>query len=71
MNYSDLNKVTRKFLIGEGTKPGVHSYIQALGETLSTVVLDGQKETLLMILRRSRHGSIDLSISGSQKKLIR
>jgi RNA-splicing ligase RtcB len=35
MNYSDLNKVTRKFLIGEGTKPGVHSYIQALGETLS------------------------------------
>jgi len=35
MNYSDLNKVTRKFLIGEGTKPSVNSYIQALGETLS------------------------------------
>jgi RNA-splicing ligase RtcB len=35
MNYNDLNKVTRNFLVGENKKPSVQSYIQALSETLS------------------------------------
>ena len=35
MNYSDLNKVTREFLVGESKKPSLQSYIQALSETLS------------------------------------
>tara|TARA_R100000008_G_scaffold85823_1_gene76785 strand:+ start:261 stop:518 length:258 start_codon:yes stop_codon:yes gene_type:complete len=35
MNYSKLNFITRRFLLGEDKSPSVHSYIQALGETLS------------------------------------
>mgnify|MGYP003649800406 FL=1 len=35
MKYNKLNSLTRKFLLGESKNPSVHSFIQALGETLA------------------------------------
>ncbi len=35
MKYDKLNSMTRNFLLGENKVPSVHSYIQALGETLA------------------------------------
>tara|TARA_Y100000310_G_C20396783_1_gene675471 strand:+ start:355 stop:636 length:282 start_codon:yes stop_codon:yes gene_type:complete len=35
MNYDKLNTITRQFLLGESSQPSVHSFIQALGETIT------------------------------------
>jgi|6_EtaG_2_1085325.scaffolds.fasta_scaffold168250_2 hypothetical protein len=35
MKYNKLNSLTRRFLLGETKNPSVHSFIQALGETLA------------------------------------
>ena len=44
MNYSKLNTITRKFLLGEASKPSVHSFIQALGETITKLKPKTQTE---------------------------
>ncbi len=37
MNYDELNKLTRSFLVSEGSQPSVHSYIQSIAEVLSNL----------------------------------
>ena len=33
----DLRRLTREFLLGEGKKPGLDSYIQSIGEVLHSI----------------------------------
>tara|TARA_B100000131_G_C18096181_1_gene604115 strand:+ start:150 stop:407 length:258 start_codon:yes stop_codon:yes gene_type:complete len=37
MNYDELNKLTRSFLVNEGSQPSVYSYIQSIAEVLSNL----------------------------------
>ena len=40
----DLNRLTREFLLGEGKRPAVESYIQSIGETLNAIIPRSQKD---------------------------
>jgi len=41
---ADLNRMTRKFLLGESTKPSVQTYIQSISETLNAIIPRSQKD---------------------------
>lgn len=54
MNYDKLNTITRKFLIGEGSKPSIHSFIQALGETITKLKPKTQTEQRRVEMAKSQ-----------------
>ncbi len=40
----DLNRLTREFLLGEGKKPSVETYIQSISETLAAIMPRSQRD---------------------------
>ena len=40
----DLNRLTREFLLGEGKKPSVETYIQSFSETLAAIMPRSQRD---------------------------
>jgi len=49
----DLNRMTREFLLGEGTKPSVQTYIQSISETLNAIVPRSQRDTRRVEIAKS------------------
>ncbi len=54
MNYDKLNTMTKSFLLGELTRPSIHSFIQALGETFTKFKPKTQTEQRTMEMAKSQ-----------------
>jgi len=50
---ADLNKMTRQFLLGEATRPSVHSYLQSISETLDAIVPHTKRDARKLEMARS------------------
>jgi len=49
----DLNRMTREFLLGEGKKPSVETYIQSISETLAAIMPRSQRDTRRVEIAKS------------------